>query len=307
MFREGTCPKCHQVIQVPDDREKVICMYCGEEIRVDEALGAKEEVKEIDREAYQEYFDIARNELEQVILTCYNPMENFKKNLYEGEFEAYYAGRRALFEALDQVYRNDENPEESLQKLVEHLIQTAQDELQEIRFKGRRTQRQLDYNFLISVYLVPSMMKYPAEFSEPFADCLIKQWNRTFQTSLGKATYDDINKGFRRKLCYITTAVCEGLDKGSDCAELELLKAYRDQYMEATPEGRAMVDEYYDIAPTIVKRIEKDADSRKVYQELYENYLVPCIHLIQDGQYEACRDTYQEMVLELKNRYMHQN
>ena len=100
MFREGTCPKCHQVIQVPDDREKVICMYCGEEIRVDEALGAKEEVKEIDREAYQEYFDIARNELEQVILTCYNPMENFKKNLYEGEFEAYYAGRRALFEAL---------------------------------------------------------------------------------------------------------------------------------------------------------------------------------------------------------------
>ena len=144
MFREGTCPKCHQVIQVPDDREKVICMYCGEEIRVDEALGAKEEVKEIDREAYQEYFDIARNELEQVILTCYNPMENFKKNLYEGEFEAYYAGRRALFEALDQVYRNDENPEESLQKLVEHLIQTAQDELQEIRFKGRRTQRQLD-------------------------------------------------------------------------------------------------------------------------------------------------------------------
>ena len=77
--------------------------------------------------------------------------------------------------------------------------------------------------------------------------------------------------------------------------------------MEATPEGRAMVDEYYDIAPTIVKRIEKDADSRKVYQELYEDYLVPCIHLIQDGQYEACRDTYQEMVLELKNRYMHQN
>ena len=51
MFREGTCPKCHQAIQVPDDREKVICMYCGEEIRVDEALGAKEKVKEIDREA----------------------------------------------------------------------------------------------------------------------------------------------------------------------------------------------------------------------------------------------------------------
>lgn len=34
MFREGTCPKCHEKIQVPDDREKILCMYCGEEILV---------------------------------------------------------------------------------------------------------------------------------------------------------------------------------------------------------------------------------------------------------------------------------
>ncbi len=307
MFREGTCPKCRQVIQVPDDREKVICMYCGEEIRVDEALGAAEEKKKLGQEAWQEYFDKARQELQQVIRTCYNPMDNFKKNLYEGEFENYYAARRELFEALDQIYQYGENPEDSLKELAEHLTRTAREELDGIRFKGRRTQRQLDYNFLVSVYLVPSVMKYPAGFSEPFADCLISHWNETFQTNLGKATYDEINKGFRRKLCYVTTAVCEGLGKGTDCEELTLLKAYRDQYMEATEEGRAMVDEYYDIAPTIVKRIEKEENSREIYLGLYEDYLVPCIRMIRAQEYEACKDTYQGMVLELKNRYMSQN
>ncbi len=27
MFREGTCPKCGKQIQVPDDQEKILCMY----------------------------------------------------------------------------------------------------------------------------------------------------------------------------------------------------------------------------------------------------------------------------------------
>lgn len=304
MFKEGTCPKCHQVIQVPDDREKVICMYCGEEILVDEALGAGEEARETDPAIYREYYEKAQRELEQVIRTCHKPMEKFKKNLYEGEFETYYAARRELFEALEQVYRNGEHPEESFQELVEFLAQTAQEELEGIRMKGRRSQRQLDYNFLICIYLVPSILKYPADYSDQLADRLLAHWNRTFKTNLGKATYEEINKGFRRKLCYITTAVCEGLGKGADCAELRLLKDYRDRYMEATPEGRAMVEEYYDIAPTIVKRIEKEADSREIYLGLYRDYIVPCIHMIQDRQYEECRDTYQDMVMELKHRYM---
>ena len=79
MFKEGTCPKCHQVIQVPDDREKVICMYCGEEILVDEALGAGEEARETDPAIYREYYEKAQRELEQVIRTCHKPMEKLKR------------------------------------------------------------------------------------------------------------------------------------------------------------------------------------------------------------------------------------
>lgn len=46
MFKEGTCPKCHEKIQVPEDREQIICMFCGEEIRVADALGEKETIRE---------------------------------------------------------------------------------------------------------------------------------------------------------------------------------------------------------------------------------------------------------------------
>ena len=45
IFKEGVCPKCHEKIQVPDDREQIICMYCGQKIRTDLALGVERETE----------------------------------------------------------------------------------------------------------------------------------------------------------------------------------------------------------------------------------------------------------------------
>lgn len=302
MFREGTCPKCQERIQVPDDREKILCMYCGEEILVSEALG--EEKKEMDYVAYGEHYNQAMLDLKELIRTCYKPMQDFKKNLYEGVFEAFYSSHRRMFESMEYVYQQEENPQNWLHKMTECMIEEAKADLNTYKHKGQRNQRLLDYNFLISVYLVPAILKYPAQVSEPFADCLIEAWNRELQTNIGKAKYDDIDNGFHRKLCYITTAVCESLGKGPDCRELQLLKDYRDQYMSATKEGRALVEAYYDIAPTIVKRINRQPDRDQIYQKLYQEYLLPCIDQIKAQEYEACKAGYQEMVLALKEKYM---
>lgn len=301
MFKEGTCPKCHEKIQVPDDREKIICMYCGQEIRVDEALGEK---KETDYVAYGENYNHAMTEIQDVVWKCYDPMKTFKKDEYEGIFESFYGSHRSLFEAIDYVYRNDEKPEVWLAKLTEKFIEAAKDDLATYKFKGSRNQRLLDLNLLISVYLVPAALKYPATFSEPFADCLLENWNKEFNTNVGKASFDDIDNGFHRKLCYITTAVCESLGKEQNCYELQVLKDYRDKYLEPTAEGHALVEEYYNIAPTIVKRLEKQPERSRLYRELYQNYLMPCIREIENQEYEACRERYQEMVLDLKARYM---
>lgn len=302
MFREGTCPRCHEKIQVPDDREKILCMYCGEEILVKKALG---EEKETDYVAYGENYNRALQELQELIRTCYRPMQDFKKNLYEGVFQNFYSSHRSMFEAMEYVYQQDENPDNWIGKMVSCVVETAQADLKTFKFKGQKNQRLLDYNFLISVYLIPAVLKYPADVSEPFADTLIASWNEAFDTSIGKARFDDIDSGFHRKLCYITTAVCESLGKGEDCYELNVLKEYRDHYLESTGEGHALVEAYYDIAPTIVKRIDRQEDRKAVYRNLYEEYLLPCIQKIEEQDYEACKAWYQKMVLELRERYIH--
>ncbi len=305
IFREGACPKCHEKIQVPDDREKIICMYCGQEICTDEALNEiLKEKKEPDRAAYSENYNRAMAELTDVIQKCYKPMQNFKRDRYADVFDAFYTSHRSMFEAMEYIYRNDEQPESWLEKLSEHFVEAAKKDLKDYKLKSSQNQRLLDFNLLISVYLIPGVRKYPAAFSEPFADCLLKKWNQEFHTSVGKASFEDINNGFHRKLCYVTTAVCESIGKEPGCYELQVLKNYRDGYLETLPDGHALVEEYYDIAPTIVKRIEKQGDRDEIYRGLYQDYIMPCIQDIENQKYETCRERYQEMVKGLKAKYI---
>lgn len=288
---------------MPADREKIICMFCGQEILVSEALGEKKE--EVDPVRYGESYNQALLGLEDLIGACHDPMQEFKKDLYEGSFEAYYAAHRSLFEAMEYVYRSEENKEQWLAKMAQHFVETAKNDISSIKSKNKQSQRQQDLNFLVSIYMVPCILKYPASMSEPFTDRLLEEWNGAFKVKLGKARFADIESGFHKKLCYITTAVCESLGKGTDCYELTLLKSYRDNYLEPTPEGHKLVAEYYDIAPTIVKRMEKEPDSKKLYREIYDRYLRPCIHEIEEQRMEECKELYFQMVTELKEKYFH--
>ena len=183
-------------------------------------------------------------------------------------------------------------------------METAREDMSSYKTKGQKNRRQLDLNFLISIYLIPAMLEQKGEVYEAFSDRLIAVWNKAYGTTLGKAHYEEIAGGFRRKLCYITTAVCENLGKGMDCYELKLLKEYRDQYLERTEEGHALVEEYYNIAPTIVKRMERAADREEIYRELYEIYLKPCIEDIEAGDYTRWGGRYEKMVVTLKERFV---
>ena len=74
-----------------------------------------------------------------------------------------------------------------------------------------------------------------------------------------------------------------------------------------TPDGRELVKQYYNIAPTIVKRIDKRADAKAVYQELYQDYISPCILHIRKENFEQCKEIYCKMVEVLKERYIRTN
>ena len=47
-YREGRCPKCREVMQIPVGRERIICMFCGQEF-------SPEEGREADEHAYETY------------------------------------------------------------------------------------------------------------------------------------------------------------------------------------------------------------------------------------------------------------
>ena len=61
-------------------------------------------------------------------------------------------------------------------------------------------------------------------------------------------------------------------------------------------DGEAIIHEYYDVAPTIVKHINHSDRKEEVYRHIWETYLNPCIHMIESERMQECRDLYIQMV-----------
>ena len=104
--------------------------------------------------------------------------------------------------------------------------------------------------------------------------------------------------------CFVTTAVCDSLGKPDDCAELTAFRNFRDGWLTAQPDGKSLIAEYYSVAPKIVEKINRLADSAQSYDSLREKYLEPCLNFIKRGDNLSCKDKYVEMIRELKSRYL---
>lgn len=84
-------------------------------------------------------------------------------------------------------------------------------------------------------------------------------------------------------LCFITTAVCEATGLADDCDALTVLRAFRDSYMQATPERRALVSTYYAVAPGFVTRIRARGDAAMVFDTMRDHFITPAVHAIARG------------------------
>ena len=100
----------------------------------------------------------------------------------------------------------------------------------------------------------------------------------------------------RKRGCFLTTAVCEYLGKADDCTELTTLRAYRDNWLANEPGGKELIEEYYRIAPGIVRAMKSSADYGELCEELLTRYIRPCLALIAEGKNEECKELYMEMV-----------
>lgn len=234
------------------------------------------------------------------------PMDSFKKKYYEKNFNLAYQKCLPVFGAIEEVYNSVKEPETLIQNMSQALVDTALEKVNACTKKVQKESVMMDMNLTMAVFIFPAILMYKGNSSQPLVDQLLADWKKAFpKSNLQAADFEFIEKGFHKKFCYITTAVCETFHKPDNCYELTLLRDYRDGYLAGLPEGERVIRAYYDVAPTIVKHINQREDSFEIYEGIWQRYLAPCISMIEAGQNEACKDLYIEMVETLQKKYFY--
>lgn len=96
--------------------------------------------------------------------------------------------------------------------------------------------------------------------------------------------------------CYITTAICEEYGKPDDCYELTMFRAFRDNWLVNQPDGKALIQRYYDTAPGVVEQINQQSNRTEIYRHLNDAYLSKCLKYIEAGENEKCKELYIAMM-----------
>ncbi len=309
------CPHCGEEMQAPAERESILCMFCGERIY----LTAVEKTEtEAETAVAKEQTDAGKCYenlnfvLEHVGAACKDYSQRvraFKKDSYHELFERYKEENYAFYTAVKIVLDNAPDSVESLDGIYHQIasgfIREQEAKLEQVKKKNEKFTVQMDKNMFMAVYVLPSIKEIGGKKADELAEAICKEWGESFKDSnIIASDYDSIVQGFKRKLCYVTTAVCQNLNKGEDCEALRLIKEFRDVYLSEAEGGPEMIEEYYDIAPTLVKRIAKDAEAQAKYVWLWNTYLAPCVEYIKSGRMEPCKETYCHMMEELKREYM---
>ncbi len=233
-------------------------------------------------------------------------MKKFNRNHYVDEFKTMYQKYVYLFDAVEAGYQMVIDKDQFLTNMADALTDEAAARINACKSRSKKDQLMMDLNLTMATFIFPMIVEYHGDSSEALNEKLIASWKEKFpKSSLEASDYETIDAGFHRKWCYITTAACETLGLSDDCYELNLLRDYRDTYLMDSPGGKELVEEYYDIAPSIVKHIGQQPDKVKIYQEIWADWVHPCIKMIEAGELKECREHYTEMVRTMKDRYFH--
>lgn len=103
--------------------------------------------------------------------------------------------------------------------------------------------------------------------------------------------------------CFLTSACTAARGLPDDCRELQILRAYRDNWLKHQPDGILLIAKYYEIAPKIVAAIDARADRLEIFDKLYTDLVLPCVEMIDAGSNEDALKLYQETTLKLEKAF----
>jgi len=250
------------------------------------------------------FYTVAFTGMPSLLLEAKASIKEFQRDVYPKAFKRYYENHLVILEALENGYNSAVDKETYINNMATELVDSATKKIDAESKRGQKETLLLDFNLSLAIYVYPAILEFNGAVTPAFKESLIQKWKECFpKTSVQAADFETINKGFKRKFCYITTAVCETFGKEDSCYELTLLREYRDDYLEKQPQGAEIINEYYDLAPSIVKHINQREESEQIYAGIWQEYLEPCIQMIEQGEKKACKGLYVKMVRDLQKQY----
>ena len=102
--------------------------------------------------------------------------------------------------------------------------------------------------------------------------------------------------------CFLTSACVEAKGLPDDCYELATLRKFRDEYLAKQECGKCEIAHYYRVAPIIVEEIKKSSNAMAIFEKIYAELVIPCVKLIEDGDYVGAHNKYREYVTMLERR-----
>lgn len=103
--------------------------------------------------------------------------------------------------------------------------------------------------------------------------------------------------------CFLTTACVKAKKLPDDCEQLNILRTFRDTYLNESEEGRNDIKMYYFIAPQIVDAINSNENAIEMWNCIYEKVIMPCVLYIKEGNNEEAYKLYKSCILHLSDMY----
>lgn len=306
-MRTGYCPQCGEALEIPSHLAEFSCLYCGcrltpEQLRMEE----DPEVLTLDLLHAQGCAAYYEAHVMETITKHMGIEKEVTKSGYGPAFDRYSKSNAEIFRQLDRaVSAGVISVDEAVDTFLDQL--EARWDFEVSKHKRRSVVLDTD-KFVIAIFLVPMVRRMELSVSEDFCKTLQAKWcQRHPKYPFYLGTFEELTGGFNKKflgLCFITTAVCQDAGKPDDCPELTAFRAFRDGYLRSCPDGPALIDEYYDIAPGIVLRLELAHDRKEQYDRLRREYLEPCYEDLLAGRQAQCKDRYVAMVRRLEKEYL---
>lgn len=289
------CPGCGRMVEVPAGMDACFCTFCGARVTLPappETASAAEAVL-LDKAALGE-------ELTKLMTANRSLARQFGRTTYETQFRSYQAQLSPLLCRLEAALPEGPGRDDMVRQAAEAWLDA-------LAAQWKKGQPHYEYQHLMAIFTIPALRDLPQPSGEELARAVQALWVQRWPKSpIGLGSYDEITAGFQKKLCYITSAVCRVQGKADDCYELTAFRRFRDQVMLASENGRALVEEYYHLAPAIVTSVGLCQDEAAVYSSVYQDYLLPCLTLLEQGDNTGCRDKYVEMVRYMEKNYLPQ-